>query len=122
MLDINKPQYELLDSYTCSLLDPKTLKEIDGVTLELIAPRLPEFKKSRKLEEEKAEEGEDTRLAIVVAGIKSWTGFTDKGKDAPCNSDAKRAFFGDKRNASYLAQVFAVLQSNGTFLASASES
>jgi hypothetical protein len=122
MFDINKPKYELRDSYTIPLLDPLKMEPIEGVELELIAPRLPEFKKALEAEKANAEDGEDNRIAYVVAGVKSWKGFTDGKKDAPCNAEARRAFFAKRENEVFLAQAYAVLTRASTFLASASES
>lgn len=122
MFDINKPKYELRDSYTIPLLDPLKMKPIKGVELELIAPRLPEFKKALEAEKANVVEGEDNRIAYVVAGIKSWKGFADGEKDAPCNSAAKRAFFAKEENEVFMAQAYAVLTKASAFLVSASES
>jgi len=122
MLDINTPKYELRDSYTIPLLDPLKMEPIEGVELELIAPRLPEFKKALEAEKANSEEGEDNRIAYVVAGVKSWEGFSDGKKDAPCTPEAKRAFFAKRENEVFLAQAYAVLGNTSTFLVNASES
>lgn len=121
MLDINEPKYTLLDEYEIELLDPKSATPC-GAKVTLIAPRLPEFKRAHEAEKNAAPEGEDHRIAAVIAGIKSWDGFNAKDKAAPCTNEAKRAFFGNANNVGYMAQVHAVLSQTSTFLAPASES